>query len=271
MTAISVDGGQSAADGPAVPDTKGRTPMSPGAAYLDNAIGLLRTVAEHELPEIRRAAGLIADTIAGGGAVHVFGSGHSHILAEEMFYRAGGLANVNPILVPSLMLHAGAALSTQLERLTGLARAVLDDHAVQANDVLIIASNSGGNAVCREMAQLARERGVTVVAVTSLAHATAGAARSGTAARLHDLADVVLDNHGRVGDASVDIDGLDRPVGATSTVVGAAIVTALVAETAHELTRRGVAPEVFASSNTEGGDAINAELISRHRSTARSL
>jgi uncharacterized phosphosugar-binding protein len=245
-------------------------PMSPGNAYLDNVVRLIRTVQEQELPKVRQAAELMARSIADGGLVHVFGSGHSHMIAEEMFYRAGGLANVNPILVSSLMLHGGAALSTQLERLAGIGRAVLDDQDVRAGDVLVLASNSGGNAVCRELAQVARERGVTVVALTSIAHATA--ARTGADdVRLHDLADVVLDNHGRAGDASVDVDGVDQPVGATSTVVGAAIVTALIAETAAELRRLGVAPEVFTSSNTRGGDDANAALIRRHRARVRSL
>jgi uncharacterized phosphosugar-binding protein/N-acetylglucosamine kinase-like BadF-type ATPase len=245
--------------------------VPPARAYLDNAIGLLRTVVDVELPAIARAAALVADAIAGGRTVHVFGSGHSHIIAEELFYRAGGLANINPILVSSLMLHGGAALSTKLERLTGVAQAVLDDHDVVAGDVLLIASNSGGNAVCREMAQLARERGVAVIALTSLTHASSAPARPGVDVRLHQLADVVLDNHGRVGDASLDIDGFDRPVGATSTVVGAAIVTALVADTVAALQARGVRPEVFASSNTPGGDAVNAGLIGRHRGKVRSL
>jgi uncharacterized phosphosugar-binding protein/N-acetylglucosamine kinase-like BadF-type ATPase len=250
--------------------TEGTPTMSPGSAYLENVIRLIRTVEAEELPNIRRAAALVARCIADGGQVHVFGSGHSHIIAEELFYRAGGLANVNPILISSLMLHGGAALSTQLERLSGIGRAVMDDQDVREGDVLVLASNSGGNAVCRELAQLARERGVTVVALTSVAHATA--ARAGTDdVRLHDIADVVLDNHGRVGDASLDLDGVDQPVGATSTVVGAAIVTALVAETAAELHRLGLAPDVFASSNTRGGDAVNAELIRRHRPRVRSL
>jgi uncharacterized phosphosugar-binding protein len=173
------------------------------------------------------------------------------------------------------MLHGGAALSTRLERLTGIGRALLDDHDVREGDVLVLASNSGGNAVCRELAQLARERGVTVVGLTSLAHATAARAAADRAGaddvRLHDLADVVLDNHGRAGDASLDLDGVERPVAATSSVVGAAIVNTLVAETAAELGRLGISPEVFASSNTSGGDDTNAELIRRHRPRVRSL
>jgi uncharacterized phosphosugar-binding protein len=214
-------------------------------------------------PQIEAGAALLAKAMAAGSAIHVFGTGHSHMLAEEMSYRAGGLARVRPILFEGLMLHANAPLSTILERLPGLAAALLEDHPLAAGDVLIIASNSGGNVVVTEMAALARDRGATVIAVTSITHATSEAARAHRQVHLHDLADVSIDNGGSVGDATVRIEGLGAAVGPTSTVVGAAIVNALVAEAVERLVRAGSPPDVFTSANLAGGDALNARILMR--------
>lgn len=242
-----------------------------GRRYLSRLTDLLAGVAQDEWTALGRAADAIADAVEAGRTVHAFGTGHSHMLAEELFYRAGGLAAVNPVLIDNLMLHVDAELSTRLERLDGLAEAIVPSLSLTAGDVLVVASNSGGNAVTGQLATLARERGVTVIAVTSLRHATASEARSGGRLRLHNVADIVIDNHGDVGDASVPIPGFDRKVAPTSTVVGAAIVNTIVADTIEILVGRGVVPDVFASSNTAGGDEVNAELVARYRERVRSL
>lgn len=236
---------------------------SPGRRYLEIAGDLVARLLDDEWPNIRAAAELVADTLAARGIVHAFGTGHSHMLAEELYYRAGGLVDVRPILFEGLMLHASAPLSTSLERLPGLAVALLDDHPILPGDALIVASNSGSNAVTSELARLARDGGARVIAVTSLHHATSSAARATALPRLHEIADVVIDNGGRVGDAAVEIDGIGSRVAPTSTVVGAAIVNAIVAEAVGILVERGSAPEIFASSNVEGGDAVNAALLGR--------
>ena len=231
---------------------------SAGLRYLAVAGGLIERLVSDEWPNIRAAAELVAGALASGRPVHVFGTGHSHMLAEELFYRAGGLVRVSPILFEGLMLHASAPLSTSLERLPGLAEALLLDHPVAAGDVLIVASNSGGNTVICELAQQARGSGARVIALTSLRHATSPAARPTDLPRLHELADVVIDNGGFVGDAAIDVAGFDRRVGPTSTVIGAAILNAMVAEAVQMLVDRGIAPEVYLSSNAEGGDEANA-------------
>lgn len=234
---------------------------SSGRSYLELAQGLVKRLSSDEWPNIRAGAELIADTLASGHTVHVFGTGHSHMLAEELFYRAGGLVRISPILFEGLMLHASAPLSTSLERLPGLADALLLDHPLVEGDLLIVASNSGSNAVNSELGQRARERGVRVIAVTSLRHATSPAARPTELPRLHEFADVVIDNGGCVGDAGITIRGFDQLVGPTSTVVGAAILNAVVAEAVQLLVDRGIPPEVYTSSNIEGGDAANSEFL----------
>ena len=244
---------------------------SAASAYLTSARATLNEAAKLEIDAVTRAAAHICESLKAGGMVHTFGTGHSHMLAEELFYRAGGLARVDPILIGELMLHESASRSTEIERQPGLADAILRDHPMAAGDVLIIASNSGGNAVAVELALRARELGVFVIALTSLRHATSAKARSGTGVRLHEVADLVLDNHGIVGDAAVAIAGSDRRVGATSTVVGAALLQAVAVEVVALLVDQGVDPEVFASSNTAGGDEINRVLLDRYRDRVRSL
>jgi uncharacterized phosphosugar-binding protein len=230
---------------------------SAGRRYLAIATELVARLATVEWPRISAAAGLVTEAIASNRHVHAFGSGHSHMLAEELYYRAGGLVRIRPILFEGLMLHASAPLSTALERMPGLAGALLADHPMQAGDVLIVASNSGTGVVAIELARLAREGGVRTVALTSLDHATSAAARVHDGPRLHQIVDVAIDNGGVVGDAAVAIEGLATRVAPTSTVVGAAILDALVAEVAERLVTRGIAPEVYESSNVAGGDAAN--------------
>jgi uncharacterized phosphosugar-binding protein len=234
---------------------------SAGAEYVDKLLALLQRLRSTQLPQIHAAAELVARALAGGHDVHAFGSGHSHMLAEEIFYRAGGLARVRPILYGPLMLHEDAVRSTELEREPELADTILAGHPIRAGDVLIVASNSGGNAVSSRLAELARAQGASVVAITSVRHATSSAARSTESVRLHELADVVLDNGGETGDAAIAVPGLDRRVGPTSTVIGAAIVNAIVAEAVQLLVRRGQPVDVFVSSNVEGGDEINGRLL----------
>jgi uncharacterized phosphosugar-binding protein len=239
----------------------GTVTTTAGRRYLAEAARLVERLATEEWPPIDAAAALVADALAAGGSVHAFGTGHSHMLAEELFYRAGGLVRVKPILFEGLMLHAGAELSTALERLPGVAEALLEQHPLEPGDVLVVASNSGGNAVVRELASLARARGIPVIAIVSRAHAASGSARAAGATNLQDLADVVVDNGGTPGDAAVAIEGFGPRVGPTSTVAGAAALNAIVAEAAERLVARGIQPEVFVSSNVEGGDDVNARLL----------
>jgi len=237
-------------------------PQSPAARYLEHAHALITKLQTTQAPHLLAAAELIAATLVAQRTVHVFGTGHSHMLAEELFYRAGGLVNVRPLLFEGLMLHSSAPLSTSLERLPGLAKALLDDHEIVAGDVLIVASNSGRNAVTSELVQQVIARDVPVIALTSLRHATSSAARPTSLPRLHELATVVIDNGGCVGDAAVDITGLDARVSATSTVIGAAILNAVMAEAIQLSVDRGVIPDIYQSSNTTTGDASNHKYLS---------
>jgi uncharacterized phosphosugar-binding protein len=236
-----------------------------GKAYLDSAIALLQEVRETQQEAIEEAAGLCAEAISGGGLIHVFGTGHSHILAEELYDRAGGVLAVNPILVGDLMLHEGGLRSGPLERLPGMAEVILDHEPVRAGDVLIVASNSGRNAVPVQMAELARQRGLKVVAITSLQHSRSVSSRTPGGRRLFEVVDVVIDNRGVPGDAVLPVPGATEGahMAATSTVTGAAIIQAIMAETVDRLAAAGAEVPILMSANLEGADEHNERQLRR--------
>ena len=225
---------------------------------------LLAAVRDTQSDAIDRAAAAVADALQRGGTVYAFGTGHSHMLAEELFYRAGGLVRVYPILDPPLMLHVSASRSSEVERLPGYAATLLGRGADPGpGDVMLLFSNSGRNAVPVEMALAAAARGTVTVALTNLTHSRAAASRHPSGKRLFEVCDIVIDNGGCIGDAALTIG--DKVCGPTSTVVGAAVVQAVACGAVEELQRRGVEPEVFCSSNVDGGDAVNQTLLAKNR------
>jgi len=240
-------------------------------AYFEVVRGVLEAAEKRNAEALEAGAEALAQCLGQGGVLHTFGTGHGHMLAEELFYRAGCLVAVNAILDPALMLHVSALSSTHLERLPGYAGLVLERYRVKAGDVMMIASNSGRNSVPIEMALAAKERGLTVIALTSMAHSQSQSSRHPSGKRLFELADVVLDNCGVVGDAALAVDGLPGAIGATSTVVGAALLHALVHATVVKMLARGTPPEITVSANVDGGDAHNAALFERYADRLRHL
>jgi uncharacterized phosphosugar-binding protein len=240
-------------------------------AYVAEIRRLLNCVETSQASAIAAAADLIADALATEHMWHVFGTGHGHMLAEEVFYRAGGMMAVNAVLDSPLMLHDGALASSQVERLPGYAAIVLSKHNLEADDVLLIASNSGRNAVPIEAALEARERGLKVIALTSVAHSQAVTSRHPSGKKLYELADVVLNNCGQPGDAILEVEGLAGRLCATSTVIGATLLHWLVYEVVQRLLERGVSPDVTISANVPGGDVHNEAGFTRYRDRIRSL
>jgi uncharacterized phosphosugar-binding protein len=239
--------------------------------YFEVIHHLLDKAASTQSEAISTAADLIATSIAGDHLFHVFGTGHAHLLAEEIFYRSGGLLSVNPILETGLMLHDSALVSSQLERLHGLAQVVLAKHRLEEGDVILIASNSGINAVPIEVALEARRLGLPVIALTSLEHSRGVDSRHHSGKKLFELADVVLDNGGCVGDAALSLPGLTGKIGATSSIIGMAILHWLVQETIVLLLARGLTPDIILSANLPGGEAHNAAGFARLRGRIRCL
>ncbi len=232
--------------------------------YRENLQRILDTVFTEQKDKLEEAASRLCDCVTGGHMLYLFGTGHAHILAEEMFYRAGGLAAVVPILDEPLMLHKSASGSTALERQTGYAAKLLEKHPMGAGDMLIVCSNSGRNTVPVEMAVAAREKGVYVIALTNVAHSQSCTPRNPMNLRLMEAADMVLDNGGCIGDASVDA-GLPYKVGATSTAVCAAMLQAIESRCVEIAVQTGRAIDVFSSSNVDSGDAINARILEKYK------
>jgi uncharacterized phosphosugar-binding protein len=244
--------------------------MNSAQLYINEIKRLVEAVEATQGESIEKAAGLIADALAGGGYVFTFGTGHSHILAEEIFYRAGGLVRVCPILEDSLMLHRAAAASSQLERVTGLASVLLDDvDAIKMGGVMFLFSNSGCNTVAVEMAEEAHKRGLATVCITNLTHAARSRSRHPEGRKLCEVCDVVIDNKGCYGDAAITVG--DTITGATSTAIGAMILQAAVCRGIQIAQERGADPEVFQSANTVGGDEANEKYINRYKAFIRSL
>jgi uncharacterized phosphosugar-binding protein len=212
--------------------------------------------------QIMQAARWCADTVAAGGLVHVFGSGHSHMAAEEAFHRAGGLVPVNAVLVEWLMVHQGGMRASLLERQPGLGELIVGTEPVEAGDIFFVVSNSGRNPVPVEVAEAAKARSAKVVAIMSRKHSAGVVARGGRDVKLGDVADLVLDNHAPLGDAAIAV-GDDLSVGGVSNVMTLVIVQTIVVETVKLLVERGVQPPVFKSGNVDGADEWNAEQLRR--------
>jgi uncharacterized phosphosugar-binding protein len=230
-------------------------------AYFSALIDRLSALRQSLAGPMAKAVAVISVAARADRRIYVFGTGHSHMLAEEVHYRAGGLAITVPILVGSAMLHEGAVISSVYERTPGLVRPVLERYGIGAGDVLIIASNSGVNAAPLEAADYGHEMGATVVALTSVAYS---AAIANGRRRLSEIADIVLDNGLPPGDAVIDLPGTALKTGPVSTAVGVAILNAIFADVAAGLASEGN-PPVYLSANMPGAKDINQQLVRKYR------
>ena len=226
--------------------------------YAERARGLIDRIVQTQGEAITRAAEMVADTVAAGGVVFTFGTGHSHCIAEDAVYRAGGLVPVDAILEASLSGTTDVSKSERLERLEGFAPAILDHRRLTSDDLLIVISNSGRNAVPVEMAMEARARGIKVVAVTSLRYGEAVTSRHSSGKKLHEVADVVIDNGTEFGDAELRLEGVSNPVGPMSGIAGMFVIHAIMAGAAEVLLSRGIDPPVWESGNKDGATERNA-------------
>lgn len=234
--------------------------------YLAVVRQMIDKLENTQSPAIRKVAARAAESIAQGGVLHVFGSGHSHMIAEDAFNRAGGLACVNAMLEPSLM-EINVGRTTMLERLPGYADILLSTYDLRPGDVIVVVSNSGINAVPIEVALTCKQRGLFVVALTSVNHSQHMASRHTSGQRLMEIADEVLDNGGVYGDAAIELDGLPQKTGATSTIMGVTIIQLLTVAVMEELLRRGIEPPVLISANGTGGEEHNRRVTEcyKHR------
>lgn len=231
--------------------------------YIAEIKKLIGGVEETQLGNIRRAAEWVTEAVMKDRLVYLFGAGHSCLLTLEVFARAGGMMQMQPILDAGLDFLSGAGRQGGFERLPGYAEIVIRDYDIQPDDLMIVISNSGRNPAPVEMALEAKERGATIIALTSLPHSTTVSPSNPAGKRLFEVADLVLDTGCPAGDALVQLEGLPPRVAPGSTVIGALILNAIVAQAAKELLDRGEVPAVPFSGNLEGAHEHNDRVLGK--------
>lgn len=241
--------------------------MDDYAAILTEKINTIRT---EQREKIMIAARLAAQTMLADGLIYVFGCGHSHILAEETFYRAGGLACVSPVFYEPLMLHESAAESSRLEKQAGLAAQVLSGLHLEKRDLMICISTSGVNAVPVEFAFVVKEQGIPVIGISSHAY-DSQAANNPLGRHLFEVCDLCIDNAAPHGDACLTLEGLPVKMTPVSTVTGAFILNSILAEASALLLAQGKIPPVYYSGNIPGGAEGNRQTIERYKERIRFL
>jgi uncharacterized phosphosugar-binding protein len=236
--------------------------------FLNSITSVIQSLQTDSLPAIEQAAEAIANSIAAGRMVHLFGAGHSALPVMEAFPRIGGIVGFHPIIEIPLSFNGqvigqmGMHQNAFLERAQGYAEAILANYELDAQDSMIVISHSGINALPVEMAVAGQARGLTVIAITSIAHSQVQSPRH-PAGRLFENADIVIDNAAPEGDALVRVPGLAYKVASASTIAGCVIIDALVAETAKRLVERGVEPLVYPSHNIGADRATEAETLAQ--------
>lgn len=234
--------------------------------YRRRLCEILDEAFDREAGALERAARVIADADLNDRSVFAFGCNHAGLVALELFYRTGGLVTINPVRAPGMMLEVTPITrSSEMERTPGYGADIFGALPARGGDVLIIHSVSGRNAVTVDMAAAAKAKGLTVIVLTNLRTANAVASRHPSGKKLHDFADVLIDNHGDRGDAVVELPGFPQKTAASSTAVGAALLNAVVARAAEMLIEAGVTPPVFMSGNIDGGDEHNRAVIESRR------
>lgn len=235
--------------------------------YLESIVEILNKIANTQKDRISQGSEMVSDVIKKGGIIYIFGCGHSHLIALDCFYRAGGLANVSAMLDTDLMLHNGAAKSSKMEKMTGIAEAIFERYCIKEKDMLIVVSTSGKNAVPVEMAQIASKKGIKNIAVTSSEYFS----DKKDTIMLYESADMFIDNFVPRGDAIIDVSGAETKMGSLSTVASSFILQTILMEGAELAGKSGAAVPVYMSGNVQGGAEYNKKLIKQYLPRIKNL
>lgn len=223
--------------------------------YLEQIVEILQRIEREERAKMTEAAETVADVICRDGIIYTFGCGHSHLPCLDTFYRAGGLACVSPILDEDLMLHDGAAKSSRMEKMPGIAAEAFRRHHVTPNDLIVVISASGKNAAPVEMCECAKKAGVKLVTISSSAYIDHGA-------KLLSLGDIAVDCKVPYGDAVIDVG--EAKMGGLSTYTSLFILNSILIDGAKKALAKGAVPPIYRSGNVEGGTAKNVALEERY-------
>jgi uncharacterized phosphosugar-binding protein len=221
--------------------------------YFEAGLALLKRLQDEQLGKIEQAAEMIARAVADGHTLYAWGGPHSSLPVQDIFYRAGGMTLVNPVFTPGLSLEAGPIyLTSSLERAEGIGTKFFAGIGAESGDVIILVSTSGRNAFPVEMAMAAKQAGLVVVGLTSLAYSRAVTSRHSSGRKMFEYCDVVLDNLSEPGDAILQDPRLPQKVGPTSGWTGCFILQALMVEVAEKLAQQGVKPPIYLALNVDG-------------------
>lgn len=240
-----------------------------GLHYFDKINELLKVVEKEEAPAMAEATALLIEGIEQGRSIYIFGASHAGILVQEMFYRAGGLMTINPIFGKEIMLdNEPITLTSQMERLPGYGTVLANQVDFKEDDILILHSVSGRNPVTIELGMVAQAQGAKVISITNMRYSKSTTSRHPSGKMLYDVSDIVIDNHGDIGDGACEIVGIEQRVGPSSTVIGATILNGIVVEVCQGLVANGMTyPPIFYSANLDGGDTLNQELYETYKKT----
>ena len=235
--------------------------------YINHIKALIEKIEKEELKHMENVVNLLTNTILNKNSIYIFGASHAGILSEEMYYRAGGLMLINPIFGKELNLDTSPiTLTSRMEQLSGYGTTLATKVDFKKDDVLIVHSVSGRNPVGIELAMCAKARGVKIISITNLKYSKQVTSRHSDGKNLYEYSDIVLDNHGDVGDACVSLPTIEQKVGPTSTVVGATMLNAIIVEVARLLVEKGIKkPPIFYSANLDGGSELNKTLFDEYK------
>jgi uncharacterized phosphosugar-binding protein len=252
------------------------TPEQRGTAYLKNVESKLQRIEQAQAKNIARAGAMIADAYEQDRLVHIYGGGgHTVMMVCEMFFRAGGLANVNPIFGHDISPLCQALKYLEIERTTGYGACLIRYYQVARDDLLIIFHNIGYNPTTIDAAEEAKKRGAKIIAISSSDWQQKlpkdHHIRHPNGRHLFDYADLKIDDQNPFGDADYYVEGFDVPIAPTSTIVDAFIAHRMIIEAVAEMKRRGLEPPIFRSANLPGGDEFNAKLLEKYRPRVKDL
>ncbi|MBX2876854.1 MAG: SIS domain-containing protein [Saprospiraceae bacterium] len=235
--------------------------------YTQIVLQQLEKVISTQVSALTQAAEWMADCIAEDRIIHTFGTGHSHMIGLELFTRAGGLANVNAMLDSTVLSVEGARRGAAVERVPGLAQVVWDTYEIASDDLMIVISNSGRNAMPIEMATLAKANGMKTIGITSLTQSKAYPSRHPSGKKLYEIVDLVIDNGVPSGDVTMDIAGYRT--GPFSTVSGVVLMNTMMTEACKMAAEKGVKLPLYHSQNIDGYS--NEELYQKFEDRIKHL
>ncbi|WP_026690075.1 SIS domain-containing protein [Alteribacter aurantiacus] len=233
--------------------------------YFQAIQARLAKILDEQNESLSLAAKKIHQSLKSGGVIHLYGAGHSHMMGEELFYRAGGLVPINPIFDENTMLHKGAIRSSEFERMNDYAGTFLKKEDIRSTDVLIVTSTSGRNPVPIDVAIYGKEKEAYTIALTSFTYTKSQPSRHSSQKKLKDVVDLAIDNLSPIGDAVLSHKNTGVSFAPSSSVIGMTILNGVFAQAIALMAERGESPPIFLSGNLEGSDDHNARLIDKYK------